>query len=1130
MATEPEDSNEELRGCYVKTPYGWGICIADDPTELHLKVELDWRLLNRRRVPCSVRRADVSARSFCAVGQCVLTSFGTGVLLGFRPEDGIYRVQLWGSLGNGRNIAYLGSAALLKVLPAAAGLSVETAYGTGVCRGVLGLHALAYNETGDLAIPGGGEAAGMRDDVVTSSAISTAADAGLKSSPPISLVVDLPWGRAYLAAGVVRCPVALTLPLVERFMERAAALLKLHSGTLFRLQEAFKGFGLERLQERLSTSAGEVIEAANRVWDDIEAKGSDEVVGSIRQLADPQIDRLIEAAIARLDNLANGVAAFDGKWFGKLDDGLRCTIQDGTILWHWGDASDLEMWSQDEVSTKVEADHFRGKLNENGELVWSDGDTWIRKVASEAGTTRLDNEARGVAAFDGRWLGKSDGGLRCTIQDGSILWHWGDSSVLKMSSQNEVSTQVQADVVRGKLQENQDLVWSDGDIWIREVKDGETTDSVQLGVPAVIKSKVTDGMSDLRRLVGKHGLDEDIEKAMTSIAEAATGDEEVKRIVGEVRKRQQELYGLKDQVFESRTIKAILAKKSTFQERMGRIKDTALAPQFQRIQTRGKRLFTRLSTDRKIKKKAAELIAAAQARFTAAEDGGEIGGFKAWVTSTKDRVVGRLGMHRAMLVECLGDGGVLQVNQEDLRRLITNSWDQKALEAQLNDILVRTIRLSGIACSGTELLDTFESSALISELPAVQQTYRGLLVALADLNIEVPTPLQKLIEARADGCSHDVKAWQTAIMDSLDDDGVVKRAEDFLTKGEMVLSNFEGLGRNDAFAKVMEHLEGVDLERNMLNKLHDIDPAAVLRKAEEALTSFEVRNELVNSMTDTCLDFVLKVLPKIRVDKIAGEELGFEWELSDISFSDFSLKKENFHIVLGRPGEDEDLVTVIADDIGANFPDIKVSAKQTQFPFLHPQVSADARGQQMKVVLAFRLEHSPSSAEQLPRREAESLMVQLFPQGPQMPKLVGTAGETAAPQTPVPIPAGTPQLVLRRREVSMQNLELSIRQSSYSPIVNALTFIFADFLKDYACEKIERMLDKHTGTLMQALNGVIATSAPTFARFGLQLPTSHAANTGVVVEPEFEPACFDEDDDLLLLDWPDPGRSFVARL
>lgn len=184
-----------LVGCVVRTTYGWGIVTEDDPSSLQVRVALDWRLRDGRRARATVQRADVLERSFCAVGQCVETLFGSGVLVDFRREDRQHVVRLWRARGAGSSILYCRASSLTRVLRSAVGFVAETPYGRGVTRGIA-------NGCG------GGPPAGRYS-------------------------VELPWGVAYLSASSVSCPSAAALPVVERVgrlaeRELAQALLQLY--------------------------------------------------------------------------------------------------------------------------------------------------------------------------------------------------------------------------------------------------------------------------------------------------------------------------------------------------------------------------------------------------------------------------------------------------------------------------------------------------------------------------------------------------------------------------------------------------------------------------------------------------------------------------------------------------------------------------------------------------------------------------------------------------------------------------------------------------------------------------------------------------------------------------------------
>lgn len=86
--------------------------------------------VNRRVVKVTVDQL-VRRPPACAPGTCVETTLGTGVLVAFRPSDGIHVVRLWKARGAGSALAYFNRASLLRTLPAAVGVRVLTPRGEG---------------------------------------------------------------------------------------------------------------------------------------------------------------------------------------------------------------------------------------------------------------------------------------------------------------------------------------------------------------------------------------------------------------------------------------------------------------------------------------------------------------------------------------------------------------------------------------------------------------------------------------------------------------------------------------------------------------------------------------------------------------------------------------------------------------------------------------------------------------------------------------------------------------------------------------------------------------------------------------------------------------------------------------
>ncbi|OLQ10501.1 hypothetical protein AK812_SmicGene5702 [Symbiodinium microadriaticum] len=160
--------------------------------------------------------------------------------------------------------------------------------------------------------------------------------------------------------------------------------------------------------------------------------------------------------------------------------------------------------------------------------------------------------------------------------------------------------------------------------------------------------------------------------------------------------------------------------------------------------------------------------------------------------------------------------------------------------------------------------------------------------------------------------------------------------------------------------------------------------------------------------------------------EVSGNTKDCDYEISDISFSDFSFRKEDVRVTLGDLNRtDEDILQVKAWDISIS------------------ECKADAKAERMSVNLAFRWKQ-------------------------------GSVGEL-------------PKLVMTSRSIQMEGLHLWVHETDWgvSAMVNALTYIFADVLKSYACEKIASKLDEHMDPLIESLNHSLVACKPLLERLGL---------------------------------------------
>merc|ERR1711933_209174 len=93
----------------------------------------------------------------------------------------------------------------------------------------------------------------------------------------------------------------------------------------------------------------------------------------------------------------------------------------------------------------------------------------------------------------------------------------------------------------------------------------------------------------------------------------------------------------------------------------------------------------------------------------------------------------------------------------------------------------------------------------------------------------------------------------------------------------------------------------------------------------------------------------------------------------------------------------------------------------------------------------------------------------------------GTGDAASAAQGPAP-PAL--KVEMSDRIIVMRDCTLEISESYASYLINALSYIFADVLKEYACRKILEHLDENIGPLIANLNLVLGACVPQMAKLG----------------------------------------------
>jgi len=119
-----------LQGCEVLTIFGWGVVIKAEGSSVIVGLD-EWELSGNSVVKIYGGTSIIIRRSFCGVGNCVLTKYGSGILVDYDRSTGVHVVKLWQSAGKGSGTAYINFADISRIIPAITGLNARTSLGNG---------------------------------------------------------------------------------------------------------------------------------------------------------------------------------------------------------------------------------------------------------------------------------------------------------------------------------------------------------------------------------------------------------------------------------------------------------------------------------------------------------------------------------------------------------------------------------------------------------------------------------------------------------------------------------------------------------------------------------------------------------------------------------------------------------------------------------------------------------------------------------------------------------------------------------------------------------------------------------------------------------------------------------------
>ena len=214
--------------------------------------------------------------------------------------------------------------------------------------------------------------------------------------------------------------------------------------------------------------------------------------------------------------------------------------------------------------------------------------------------------------------------------------------------------------------------------------------------------------------------------------------------------------------------------------------------------------------------------------------------------------------------------------------------------------------------------------------------------------------------------------------------------------------------------------------------------------------------ELISSVCDTALDFLIKFIPAMPVPAIEGVKDGVIYSMSNLSLEGLKIRKESVTVeiagisankeakkLLGFDDNDtdntsksrsQDVLVIEVDDILAVINEIEWGLEQTYFPRLHAGGNAFVGLKDASIRLVFEL-----------RRKLRK--------------------QTNDEWEPV--------LCLNKRQCSVGDMDVKLGGSSLSWVLNLGASIFKSSINAYVVQAVLNTIESNSGYLLEKLNGAL---------------------------------------------------------
>lgn len=953
-------------GCEVKTVWGWGVLQRVDADTSRLIVELDWSttLSTKNQTLLYTCATEIIACSFCAIGTCVLTKYGVGVLVDFRRNDGIHVVKMWQMHTEGSALAYLQKEDIRQISCGSVGFPVYTPFGSG--------HIIRYRESCD------------------------------------TYDVRLDYGLChFVGAKQFVCWEARVLPAVSKLMKLIAPNLQLVQNKLAGFSALYENIrkgtlSIEDAFKELTSVANheELAKSVRNQWESNRVKVADKLM----EIKTRMIQMISEANIE--DLTSTGTKLIESKV--TLESGRK---QIESLL--------SSMYQVDIV------DKGASYLNE----------LELKKKLSDFYESAKSDPALGQLS---QHLDNAYANLKVSFDEAKDFFLNSKSGKVLEAGGEKLKSRMENLVVSFQKRAQEGAKANGGSV---DTSNPAETNSLNRMAAAFTK-KITsaEGQNVMQALKGK---------LLNTVASINLDPADNDSMVGQ-------WVSLLFSQTEEKVVNVILGD-SFVKKMISMCMDASQA-----------RVFTVSHFREAIAERLTAILVTAIIAYKASEKN-----------------------NNAAVIDANGSRYDYPTGL-DILRIVENPY-------------------RGAVSFSSSQLQILKGKGDLDRLAASTTAFQDALGPLAKLAMKI-----------SKGEDVSLQSASAAMKASLDSESLEDVAKRLIDAGDKVVDSIESIRGLDSVQKAIAQMQALDMESTLLSSLESlegIDAEGAVSMAENAIRDTEARDRLIEHIKTHVIDFLSAYLPTLSIPALSGTQDGIEYCISGLDMSGFKLNKEGIHVKLSDKVVNSELISFRATGINAKFVGIQWSYAQTFFPHLTGSGVAEATVTNAGIEISFKVIRVPKGSSTIFASTADlgtkvKSLADKFPGlGQHLNRVRDHFMEIDPTYEPGSISLQTlltcshseecgdiwgdgslvqdwePVLVIAKRHLTIESLELVTDNSSFSWLYNLLAGIFSSIIKDYVCNQLELSLVDCSAQLLGMVNCLVGEYWPMIGRF-IQIPAA----------------------------------------